>query len=186
MSMNIFKATKGSKVCYMDRGGYDKEREWANKHLVKGQVYTIDRIEIHQSSTTVYLDEVPDHGFNSMYFNDVFEEKNGIDYGRIHQLTNAEFTHFVKDKLEKSLEWKRLERFLITIEDFGCDQNEDPDPPVIVVDVKVTGKLWTFWFSTESEKYNYSILGEDEVNRYLAIEKGQQPELPGVYVYNHS
>ncbi|MEB4780810.1 hypothetical protein P5G60_03345 [Paenibacillus jamilae] len=186
MSMNILKAKKGCKVRYMNRGGYDKDREWANKHLVKGQAYTIDQVEIHQSSTTVYLAEVPGHGFNSVCFDDVFEEKDGIDYGRIHQLTNAEFTHFIKDKLEQVLVFKPLERFLISTEDFGCDPNEDPDPPVIVVDVKVTGTLLTFWFSTESEKYNYSILGEDEVNRYLAIEKGQQPELPGVYVYNHS
>ncbi|MEC0237734.1 hypothetical protein P4H71_25795 [Paenibacillus kribbensis] len=182
MSMNIFKAKKGNKVRYMDRGGYDKEREWDSKHLVKGQAYTIDRVEIHQSSTTVYLDEVPGRGFNSVCFNDVFEEVNGIDYGRIHQLTNAEFTHFVKDKVEKSLEWKRLERFLISIEDFGCDPHEDP--PVIVIDVKVTGMLWTFWFDTDEGKYNYSVLGEDVVNRYLAIAKGEKPELPGVYTYD--
>ncbi|WKL00930.1 hypothetical protein Q0F98_28985 [Paenibacillus amylolyticus] len=186
MSMNIF-APKGSKVRFVNRGGWDGEYERAAEVLEHGKVYTIKRINVYQSSSEVFLEGI-NQSFNSVFFEDVYETEDGIDYGRIRELTNVPFTEYVKDKIKAALAWRVLEHCFISVDDFGCDPNDpdadEPDAPVIVVDVKVRGALYTFWYNTDSREYNHSILGEDVVNRYLAITKGHRPNLPGVYVYN--
>ncbi|MFE6076722.1 hypothetical protein ACFVQB_19860 [Paenibacillus sp. NPDC057886] len=186
MSMNIF-APKGSKVRFCRRGGWDGEYEQAAQILKHGEVYKTRRINVYQSSSEVFLEGFK-QGFNSVFFENVYEVEDGIDYGRIRELTNVLFTEFVKDRMKDALTWRELEHCFISVDDFDCDPNDpyadEPDAPVIVVDVKVRGALYTFWYNTGSREYNHSILGEDVVNRYLAITKRHRPELPGVYVYH--
>lgn len=67
--MNIY-ATKGHRVVFHNNGGYANQREYAAKILQLGHTYTVDHTDVHQSSTTVYLEEFPDHSFNSVQFDD--------------------------------------------------------------------------------------------------------------------
>ncbi|WP_110933827.1 hypothetical protein [Paenibacillus bouchesdurhonensis] len=185
MSMDIFKAKKGSKVRFTGLGGWDGEAELAAKKLKIGAEYIVDHVAIYQSSTDVYLEGFGDYGFNSVMFEDVFESKDGVEYGKIRDLTNAEFTHYVMDKIENITKFRELERVIISTDDFGYDPEEceDVDSPTIVIDVKVRGALWTFWFDTGEGKFNYDVLNDCRVNRYMAIKEGRQPELPGLYSY---
>lgn len=51
--------------------GWPIDQETAAKHLVVGEVYTVDGADVHSSSTTVYLVGYPDVGFNSVMFEEV-------------------------------------------------------------------------------------------------------------------
>lgn len=185
MSMDIFRAGKGTKVVFTGQGGWNGEAELAARVLTVGEVYIISNISIHQSSTTVYLDRFGDVGFNSVLFEDVFEEENGINYAEIRVLTSPEFTHFVRDQMRGVNQFRELERVVISVDDFGCGpDDEDRDPPTVVIDIKVRGALWTFWFDTNEGKYDYDVMNDGQVARYLAIKEGKQPELPGIYSYS--
>lgn len=73
MSMNIH-AKKGDKVTVTEKGminGYPAHQEEAKKYLKVGGIYTVDHTHVHQSSTDVYLFEIPDRYFNSVHFEDV-------------------------------------------------------------------------------------------------------------------
>lgn len=189
MSMNTFKAQKGTKVIFTGRGGWSGESDRALRFLTRGEIYKVERIDTYQAYTDVYLEGFGDESFNSVMFEDVFETKDGVEYGKIRELTNAEFTHFVMDEIESVTRFRELERVVITVDDHGInpediEEIEEIDLPTIVVDVKVRGALWTFWFSTGEEKYNYDIINDRRVNRYLAIKEGRQPEPPGMYSYH--
>lgn len=47
------------------------DRGLAERHLAQDQVYTIDRISIGRNYTDVWLVEVPDLSFNSVFFENV-------------------------------------------------------------------------------------------------------------------
>jgi len=68
--MNIY-AVNGHKVRFLGKNGYDYELEQAMKVLEVNKEYTVERTEVHDWSTTVYLIEVPNVGFNSVQFEDV-------------------------------------------------------------------------------------------------------------------
>ncbi len=69
--MNIY-AKEGDKViCSTLNAGYDSDKRKAEAHLVLNQVYTIARTVVHDWSTDVYLKEIPDVRFNSVFFKDV-------------------------------------------------------------------------------------------------------------------
>jgi hypothetical protein len=68
--VNIY-AAPGTKVRFTNEGGYEYQRESALKHLVVGNVYTVAWTDVHQSSTDVFLVEVPKRPFNSVQFDDV-------------------------------------------------------------------------------------------------------------------
>lgn len=72
-TMDIFKAKDGSKVRFLNKNGYEFERNKAAEFLVEGQVYTVDRVEIHNWHTDVWLKEVPGFRFNSVHFDDVLD-----------------------------------------------------------------------------------------------------------------
>lgn len=51
--------------------GYTHQQEKAAKFLVVGEVYTVEKTEIHSWHTYVYLKEFPGEFFNSVLFSDV-------------------------------------------------------------------------------------------------------------------
>lgn len=59
----------GSKVrfCFLT-SGHNIEVYNALDHLKPGHIYTVREMDVGDSSSRVYLDEVPDHGFNSVLF----------------------------------------------------------------------------------------------------------------------
>jgi len=71
MTMSI-ESEQGEKVKFIETypftWGVDKEN--AN-YLKLGNIYTVDRTEIHSFHTKVYLLEVPNIPFNSVWFEEV-------------------------------------------------------------------------------------------------------------------
>lgn len=66
--MHIY-AQKGHKViCATFDAGYPSQRAHAEKHLVVGQEYTVDHTVVHNWHTDVFLEELPDLHFNSVFF----------------------------------------------------------------------------------------------------------------------
>ena len=66
-SMDI-NAKEGTLVRFTGKGGYDYDREKANRHLAVGSVYTVDKVDIDPWSSVVYLKETPKICFNSVMF----------------------------------------------------------------------------------------------------------------------
>lgn len=54
--------------------GYDHDKEKCKKLLVEGQVYTVRRVEVHSSSSTLELVEVPGERFNTVMFSEYHPE----------------------------------------------------------------------------------------------------------------
>lgn len=48
--------------------GYSYDKELAQKFLKLGKSYTVDEIEVGGWNTTIYLKEIPNIGFNSVFF----------------------------------------------------------------------------------------------------------------------
>ncbi len=69
--MNIHAQTGDKVICSTFDAGYPLEQEHAKKHLVIGQQYTVDYTVIHDWSTDVYLQELPEIRFNSVFFEDI-------------------------------------------------------------------------------------------------------------------
>jgi len=68
--MNIY-AKQGSKVIFSNpNAGYDFDQQRAGEHLEVGKVYTVRRTEVQDSSSQVFLEEVPAIGFNTVLFTD--------------------------------------------------------------------------------------------------------------------
>lgn len=64
--------TDVSQVMFMNRGGYESDRESALKSgLVPGGIYTIRYIDIGSWSSDVFLKEFPGQGFNTVMFKEV-------------------------------------------------------------------------------------------------------------------
>jgi hypothetical protein len=71
-------AKKGDKVVYLDRGGYESDREFARLlGLVKGEIYTVDSVDADSFTSDVYLVEVPSRPFNTVMFDDYKEDTHG-------------------------------------------------------------------------------------------------------------
>jgi len=58
----------GLKVIYLGKGGYDSDREYANRFLVVGQEYNVLRREVHAWRSEFVLAEFPDQKFNNVMF----------------------------------------------------------------------------------------------------------------------
>ena len=70
--MNIY-AKEGNKVIVTEesaKNGYDSDTEKVKKYLQINGVYTVEKVEIHNWHTDVYLKEVPNIYFNSVNFVD--------------------------------------------------------------------------------------------------------------------
>jgi hypothetical protein len=74
--MNIY-ALEGHKVKYSTfNAGYIGEREIVKKHLILGDEYTIEDTYVHNSYTDVFLKEIPNVRFNSVFFEDIDEQSD--------------------------------------------------------------------------------------------------------------
>ena len=51
--------------------GYTHDVKQVAKHLIEGNTYTVDRTVVHQSSSNVYLIEIPNESFNTIHFDDL-------------------------------------------------------------------------------------------------------------------
>jgi len=79
MSMNIYAAKKGVMVVFNHpKAGYPLHQKTAAAHLIVGQVYVVERVEVGSWHTDVWLKEVPDVRFNSVLFDDVILPPGGI------------------------------------------------------------------------------------------------------------
>ena len=68
--MNIY-SDPGTKVIFANPTyGYPHDQENAKQHLTADKVYTVDHTDVFDSSTDVYLVEVPGVAFNSVLFED--------------------------------------------------------------------------------------------------------------------
>lgn len=71
VSMNIY-AKEDDKVIYLDKHGYSADTINARKEgLVKGEIYTVSHVDVHQSCSDVYLKEFPKRSFNTVMFADL-------------------------------------------------------------------------------------------------------------------
>ncbi|QQG45964.1 MAG: hypothetical protein HYY55_03210 [Candidatus Niyogibacteria bacterium] len=64
----------GEKVLFdKPNSGYEHDSATARKHLNIGDTYTVERVEVADWSSEVFLKEVPDVGFNTTHFQNVHE-----------------------------------------------------------------------------------------------------------------
>lgn len=70
----------GSKIKFIHPDtGYDFDQKHCREHLFLNEEYTLKRIDIGQSSSTVILKEFPDKSFNSVHFSNTNENDIGDD-----------------------------------------------------------------------------------------------------------
>lgn len=67
--MNIY-AKYGDKVRYLGKGGYDIDRVIGNKLLTVGEIYTVEKTDVANFVTHVFLKEFPNIAFNTVLFED--------------------------------------------------------------------------------------------------------------------
>ena len=60
----------GRKLVFLDKNGYDLEREYAREFFSKGDILTVKEIYVGRSSSTVEFDEYPNKQFNTVMFAD--------------------------------------------------------------------------------------------------------------------
>jgi dCMP deaminase len=72
--MNIY-AEKGTKIIYTGKNGTDYDKKYADTHLIVGVTYIVKKINVHNWSSTVELEELPGYEFNTVHF----EEFNEIE-----------------------------------------------------------------------------------------------------------
>jgi hypothetical protein len=71
--MDIY-SKPGTKIVFINKNGYDHERESANKILKVGQIYTVESIDVRSFVSYVKLEEVPGKGFNTVMFERIVQE----------------------------------------------------------------------------------------------------------------
>jgi hypothetical protein len=68
--MDIY-AEEGHKIKFTSpNAGYEYDQKQAETHLLVNETYTVERTEVGNFSTDVYLKEVPGLKFNSVLFDD--------------------------------------------------------------------------------------------------------------------
>lgn len=68
--MNI-EAEKGDKIIYNHPdAGYEPDHKKAKARLKLNEIYTVERTEVYNWHTNVYIKEFPDMYFNSVMFDD--------------------------------------------------------------------------------------------------------------------
>jgi len=70
MSMDIY-SKPGTKVVFTGTGGFENEREYANKMFKVGQTYTVRNIDVRSWVSYVEFEEFPGGRFNSVMFDHI-------------------------------------------------------------------------------------------------------------------
>jgi hypothetical protein len=65
----------GRKVRYLNKNGYDIERETANQYFTENEILTIKEIYVGRSNSEVELVEFPNKKFNTVMFADFENNK---------------------------------------------------------------------------------------------------------------
>jgi hypothetical protein len=79
--MTIY-ALPGHKICFAEgtaRNGYPHDQENAQRYLTAGCVYTVKRTSVGKSNSSVYIEEVPGVGFNTVQFESVTAQPRRMD-----------------------------------------------------------------------------------------------------------
>lgn len=77
-TMDIY-SSAGTKVRFLNKNGYDNERETAAKVFDTTTIYTVKNIEVHSSVSYVTLEEYPERSYNSVMFTEVIESEKDDD-----------------------------------------------------------------------------------------------------------
>ncbi len=80
---------KGQKVVFLNRNGYDPEREHAASILETGAEYTVQNIKISNSYSSVRVAEFPDTSFNTVMFENV-----GSDWARTQEWNDDYYSRY--------------------------------------------------------------------------------------------
>lgn len=75
-------AQRGSKVIFTGQGGRDSDKEFANKYLKVGEVYTVKTTKVFDWISFVVLEELPFKDFNTVMFEDL-EDDDTFYYNEI-------------------------------------------------------------------------------------------------------
>lgn len=119
--MNIY-SKHGDKVRLDGLYGLNFDKNWANKHLTIGDIYTVDHTEVHSFSTKVFLVEVPGISFNSVLFSDVIERKTFDELSdKFHDLLWPDGEHVLTNG--KDIE-DALEKFDLCLKESGWTDDE--------------------------------------------------------------
>lgn len=62
-----------TEVKYLGKNGTAFDKEFANKHLIAGEIYKVSDLDIGRSSSKVYLKTFGSHAFNTVMFEEVHE-----------------------------------------------------------------------------------------------------------------
>ena len=109
--MNIY-ALKGHKVrCINLELPYDYQTETAHKHLELNKKYTVERTEVHSSSTEVFLKEIPEVAFNTTSFEDVSkqseeDDQKHPDYWTYHEIPEPMKIISTNIGEKREIDWK--------------------------------------------------------------------------------
>lgn len=76
--MDIY-AKPGTKVRYTGIGGYDSDKEYAKMHLEVGAIVTVKEIDVGNFTSYVEFEETPGCAFNTVMFEEVVMEDDGIE-----------------------------------------------------------------------------------------------------------
>lgn len=68
-------AQRGSKVIFTGQGGRDSDKEFANKYLKVGEVYTVKTTKVFDWISFVVLEELPSKDFNTVMFEDLEDDE---------------------------------------------------------------------------------------------------------------
>jgi len=115
--MDIY-ATKGTKILFTGKGGYQGDNNYANEHLVVGETYTVHNTRVSEFSTVVILEEKPDLEFNSVTFDDITigDIKGDINIKILAQNIANNPEDFDADTIEK---------YLIALRDLGTEEQKE-------------------------------------------------------------
>jgi hypothetical protein len=79
--MEIY-AIKGHQVKVTSKtanSGYPSDSDKVKKYLEIEKIYTVNYTDVHSSSTSVYLQEIPNIAFNSVNFESVTEQPEELN-----------------------------------------------------------------------------------------------------------
>lgn len=111
-------------------------------------------------------------------------------------MTNEKFANHIRDRINEQQHHREILQYNVQIDRHGFAEGEElsfpeDDSPTVVVDylVGLNGEavsLWTYWFDTYTQKFDYSVVNYQQVNRFVSMQQGAKslPEL-GIYVYTN-